>query len=68
MSEQRTYERDGAEIYRQSFGIIRAEADGVSRIEVGVCEHDVRRLPSEFEVERSDQGRPAILDDAGCFG
>jgi precorrin-8X/cobalt-precorrin-8 methylmutase len=27
MSEQRTYERDGAEIYRQSFGIIRAEAD-----------------------------------------
>ena len=27
MSEQRAYIRDGAEIYRQSFGVIRAEAD-----------------------------------------
>lgn len=27
MAEQRTYIRDGAEIYRESFGIIRAEAD-----------------------------------------
>ena len=27
MSEQRAYVRDGAEIYRQSFAIIRAEAD-----------------------------------------
>ena len=27
MSDSRAYVRDGAEIYRRSFGIIRAEAD-----------------------------------------
>ena len=49
MSEQRTYERDGAEIYRQSFGIIRAEADlgrfapAEERVAVRIIHAELRR-------------------------
>ena len=65
MSEQRTYERDGAEIYRQSFGIIRAEAD-LGRFAPAEERVAVRIIPAcgMTEIARDIVMSPSFADNA----
>lgn len=65
MSEQRAYVRDGAEIYRQSFGIIRAEAE-LGRFSLAEERVAVRIIHAcgMIEIAREIAMSPTFADNA----
>jgi precorrin-8X/cobalt-precorrin-8 methylmutase len=65
MSQMYEYEHDGAEIYRQSFATIRAEAD-LSRLPADVAQVTVRMIHACGQVDLTDDVAfsPAVVERA----